>query len=87
MRGPAFFRGIDKLTAGGIEEVEHIGAAPAVQLQEVHFLKMFRYALYTKRFAAVAGVVEVNNEPAVHIDQQHRILISVGDGVNADPLR
>jgi hypothetical protein len=37
-------RGIDKLAAKEIEKVEHIGAAPAVQLQH----KVFRDALDMK---------------------------------------
>jgi hypothetical protein len=37
---------IDELAARGVEEVEHIGAAPAVELQHVHLLKVFRDALY-----------------------------------------
>jgi hypothetical protein len=68
-------------------QIQHVRSPPTVQLKHVYFLKMLRQTPHTEGFAIVAGIVQIDNEPAIHINQQHRILVSVGDRINADTFR
>ncbi len=58
-----------------------------MQLEHIDFLEVLRHLADTKRLSEFRRVVLVYNEAAVDIDQQQRILVLVGDRVNADPLR
>ena len=78
--------GADEFASGGVKQVQHIRSTPSVQLKHVYFFKLLCYLPHSKRFAVVGGVVKIDDQSPIDIDQQHRVLILVGDRVDADPL-
>ena len=69
-----------------VEEVDHVGVAVAHQPQQVRLRVLTHDALHQRTPPVVGGVVEVDDECAAHVDQQHRVLQDVGDAQHPHPI-
>ena len=56
--------------AGWIEQVQHVRSTPAVQLEQISFVKALRHLPNTEGFSKFGGVVLVYDKATIDIDQQ-----------------
>src|SRR6185503_18398607 len=67
-----------------VEEIDHVRVAETFEGEEDRERVASDDALDVPPPPIVAGIVEVQQEPAPHVDQQHGILVVVGDAQDAD---
>ena len=62
-----------------VDEVDHVGVAVAAQAQQERLREMTDHPLHQVPPPAILRVVQVHDEAATDVDQQHRVLTLVGD--------
>jgi hypothetical protein len=63
--------------------IQHVRSAPTMQLEQVNLFEVPGHLPDTKRLSEVGGIVLIYHETTIDIDQPQRILVLVGDRVNA----
>ncbi len=69
-----------------VEEVDHVGVAVPHEPQQVRLRVLAHDALHQRAPPVVGRVVEVHDQRAAHVDQQHRVLEHVGDAEHPHPV-
>ena len=69
-----------------VEEVDHVRVAVTGEAHEERLLVIARHVRHERAPAAIGGVVEVDDEPAVHVRAEDRVLVVVADTHHLDPV-
>ena len=69
-----------------VDEVDHVGIAEPAQSQEERTRERPDHALHEATPTSVLRIIEVHHQPAVDVDEQHRVLPRVGDAQHPHPV-